>query len=193
MHPSLLKLIKNGSLWSSATSDYRNKYLSNSSTQEVFFKSGLEEESKNLWFPAYGYVCEKLQALVNNDHNLKIAWISSNFTPSLDLLYAHNLSEELHVVFTPDKNKLFSFTRNVIKEKCFDIIISCLEKISFSQSRSLQLVAKESSSINIILRPAWEIESHSASFIKLLVTPGISSNWRGSNWNCEITKIKARL
>lgn len=214
MHPSLIKLLKNGMLWSGpqnayaqkATSDYRNKPLGNTSTQkiyfqesinittikskiqEIFFQSGLEEQNKNLWFPAYSFICKSLQSIITNNGDLKIAWISSNLTPNLDLIYSYNLQEATHLIFTPKKEETFSFTRNVIKENCFDIIISSLEKLSFAQSRSLQLVGKGSSSINIVLRPPWEINTHSASFLKLLVSPGLDSKWK-----TEITKIKARI
>ena len=165
-----------------------------STIQEIFLETGIEDQSRNLWLPAYGFVCESLKNLpTNKEHS--IAWICNNLYPNLEFLCSSDLDEIIHLVFTPSKGDLFSFIRKTIQADCFSVIVACAENLSFSQTRSLKLISKNTNSINLILRPPWEKDQHSASFVKYLVKP---TRHKGTNtltdkigWSNEIIKLKA--
>lgn len=204
MSSSLQELINNGLLWSGPAKDPEpiepsfyyprtpEPSLIKSKVQEIFFFSGLENQKRNFWLPAYNFACQTISSLKKHStHQLKIAWISKSHTPNLTFIYSHKIETAIHLIFHPEKKSLFSFTRKVIKENCFQVIISSLEDLSFAQTRSLQLASQNTNSLILILRPPWEIKTNSASFIKYLIKP--SQSPQGMAWETEIVKIKSRL
>lgn len=168
--------------------------------QEIFLETGIENKSKNLWFPAYGFVCENLKNILAEKgitSNISVAWICNELQPNLGFLQSSNLEDMMHIIFTPSKSDAFGFLRKTIKANCFSVVVACVENLSFSQTRSLKLISKDTDSINFLLRPPWEKEQCSATSLKYLVKPAaikVPSKFDSPRikvgWNREIIKGK---
>ncbi len=215
----LKELIQNGSLWAgpalpNSTLDIPPTYRSQedldlkphskqyssilnikSTIQEIFLETGIEDRARNIWLPAYGFICESLQDLRGKE-NISIAWICNRFYPNLDFLCSSHLKEMIHLVFLPEKKNILSLINKTIQANCFTVIVACIENLSFSQTRSLKLRSKNTNSINLILRPPWEKEEHSASFIKHLIIPNTETDLpdlRTKNKNIAESKSHRRI